>query len=96
MFDEFTLVLDQIMLRAFKKIEARGNRWSLNMNVESVFTKALYRALLPANADRPMVVVLDEMNLAHPEQYFSVMLSLLENSTTDQGHLDLLTSEMKT
>jgi len=40
MFDEFTLVLDQIMLRAFKKIEARGNRWSLNMNVESVFTKA--------------------------------------------------------
>ncbi|MEV0711596.1 AAA family ATPase [Nocardia aurea] len=61
---------------------------------ESEFTKALYRALLPANADRPMVIVLDEMNLAHPEQYFSVMLSLLENSATGQGYLDLLTSEI--
>jgi hypothetical protein len=61
---------------------------------ESEFTKALYRALLPANADRPMVIVLDEMNLAHPEQYFSVMLSLLENATTEGGHLDLLTSEI--
>ncbi len=61
---------------------------------ESEFTKALYRALLPANADRPMVIVLDEMNLAHPEQYFSVMLSLLENSTTDQVRIPLLTSEI--
>lgn len=61
---------------------------------ESEFTKALYRALLPANADRPMVIVLDEMNLAHPEQYFSVMLSLLENSTMDRGYLHLLTSEI--
>ena len=47
---------------------------------ESEFTKALYRAVMPANTDRPMVIVLDEMNLAHPEQYFSVMLSKLENS----------------
>lgn len=61
---------------------------------ESEFTKALYRALLPANADRPMVVVMDEMNLAHPEQYFSVMLSLLENSSASKGYLDLLTSEI--
>ena len=38
---------------------------------ETEFTKALYRALLPANADLPTVIVLDEMNLAHPEQYFS-------------------------
>jgi hypothetical protein len=45
MFDEFTLVLDQIMLRAFKKIEARGHSWSLNMNVESVFTKAFEQFL---------------------------------------------------
>jgi hypothetical protein len=45
MFDEFTLVLDQIMLRAFKRIETRGKRWSLNMNVESVFTKAFEQFL---------------------------------------------------
>ena len=59
---------------------------------ESEFTKALYRALLPANADRPMVIVLDEMNLAHPEQYFGTMLSILENAVTETGYLDLLTS----
>lgn len=59
---------------------------------ESEFTKALYRALLPANIDRPMVIVLDEMNLAHPEQYFGTMLSVLENAETEGGHLALLTS----
>lgn len=61
---------------------------------ESEFTKALYRALLPANADRPMVIVLDEMNLAHPEQYFGSMLSILENAVTEAGYLDLLTSAL--
>lgn len=60
--------------------------------VESEFTKALYRALLPANTDRPMVVVLDEMNLAHPEQYFGTMLSVLENAVGQDAYLDLLTS----
>jgi hypothetical protein len=59
---------------------------------ESEFTKALYRALLPANIDRPMVIVLDEMNLAHPEQYFGTMLSVLENTETEDGQLALLTS----
>ena len=59
---------------------------------ESEFTKALYRALLPANIDRPMVIVLDEMNLAHPEQYFGSMLSILENAVIETGYLDLLTS----
>lgn len=61
---------------------------------ESEFTKALYRALLPANEDRPMVVVLDEMNLAHPEQYFGSMLSILENAVSEQGYVDLLTHEL--
>ena len=61
---------------------------------EGEFTKALYRALLPANADRPMVIVLDEMNLAHPEQYFGTMLSVLENSISEPGFIDLLTSEI--
>ena len=61
---------------------------------ESEFTKALYRALLPASADRPMVIVLDEMNLAHPEQYFGSMLSILENAVTERGYIDLLTSTL--
>lgn len=59
---------------------------------ESEFTKALYRALLPANSDRPMVVILDEMNMAHPEQYFGSMLSILENAVAEPGYINLLTS----
>lgn len=61
---------------------------------EGEFTKALYRALLPANADRPMAIVLDEMNLAHPEQYFGTMLSVLENAVSEPGFIDLLTSKI--
>ncbi|TWF75637.1 dynein-related subfamily AAA family protein [Pseudonocardia hierapolitana] len=62
---------------------------------ESEFTKALYRALLPANEDRPMVIVLDEMNLAHPEQYFGSMLSILETAVSEPGYVDLLTHELQ-
>lgn len=45
---------------------------------ESEFTKALYRAQCPAFADQPYLIVLDEMNLSHPEQYFNDVLSALE------------------
>ncbi len=45
---------------------------------ESEFTKALYKAQCPQFARRPYFIVLDEMNLSHPEQYFSGVLSALE------------------
>ena len=45
---------------------------------ESEFLQALYRAKCPVNQDRPFIVVLDEMNLLHPEQYFADLLSALE------------------
>lgn len=45
---------------------------------ETTFVQALYRAQCDAYADRPYLVVLDEMNLSHPEQYFADMLSALE------------------
>lgn len=61
---------------------------------ESEFTKALYRALTPARRDVPTVIVLDEMNLAHPEQYFGTMLSALENAAGGQARLDLITTEI--
>ncbi|MGW9214188.1 hypothetical protein ACWGR4_45485 [Embleya sp. NPDC055664] len=47
------------------------------MFYESEFTKALYLAGCPAYRDRPFFIVLDEMNLSHPEQYFSGVLSAL-------------------
>lgn len=45
---------------------------------EEPFLLALYKASTPRYRDKPFFVVLDEMNLARPEQYFSVLLSKLE------------------
>ncbi|MFI9552781.1 hypothetical protein [Nonomuraea endophytica] len=46
---------------------------------ETTFTKAIYQAGCAAHKNRPFFVILDEMNLAHPEQYFADILSGLEN-----------------
>lgn len=40
LFSEFTLVLDQILLRSFDKMELTDDRHSINLNVESIFTQA--------------------------------------------------------
>ena len=45
---------------------------------EEPFLLALYKAQTPKYRGRPFFIVLDEMNLARPEQYFSVLLSKLE------------------
>lgn len=45
---------------------------------ESDFLKALYEAQCPANQERIYIVILDEMNLSRPEQYFADFLSKLE------------------
>ncbi|OPG12610.1 AAA family ATPase [Microbispora sp. GKU 823] len=50
---------------------------------ESEFTQSLYRAQLPLFREKPFFVVLDEMNLSHPEQYFSDLLSALERKEGD-------------
>ncbi|MEV4139355.1 AAA family ATPase [Dactylosporangium sp. NPDC049742] len=46
---------------------------------ESEFLQALYMAQTPRYRERPFFIVLDEMNLARPEQYFSVLLSKIEH-----------------
>ncbi|MEZ4302309.1 MAG: AAA family ATPase [Polyangiaceae bacterium] len=45
---------------------------------ETEFLQALYRVRCPSHAGRPHFIVLDEMNLSHPEQYFADLLSALE------------------
>ncbi|MFC1580058.1 AAA family ATPase [Thermodesulfobacteriota bacterium] len=45
---------------------------------ESEFLQALYRAQCPLYSNTPYIIVLDEMNLSHPEQYFADLLSALE------------------
>ena len=57
---------------------------------ESEFLQALYKAQCPAFRDRPFIIVLDEMNLSHPEQYFADVLSALENP--DRKRFNLMTS----
>ena len=57
---------------------------------EKEFLKALYRAGTPCWRDTIQIVLLDEMNLSYPEQYFSDMLSALELQP-DQQHLRLMT-----
>lgn len=45
---------------------------------ESEFLQALYLAGCPRYRDTLFLIVLDEMNLSHPEQYFADLLSALE------------------
>lgn len=46
---------------------------------ETACLQFLYKAGLPAFEDRLIFIVLDEMNLSHPEQYFGDFLSALED-----------------
>ena len=51
---------------------------------EKEFLQALYRAGTPRYKDTIQIVLLDEMNLSHPEQYFSDLLSALELRPRDR------------
>jgi len=51
---------------------------------ESKFLQALYLASTPYYRDIPFIIVMDEMNLSHPEQYFADMLSVLEQEKKNQ------------
>lgn len=46
--------------------------------------KALYEAQCPLYSDRPYIILLDEMNLSRPEQYFAEFLSALELDPKDR------------
>ena len=56
---------------------------------EKEFLQALYRAGTPRYEDTIRIVLLDEMNLSYPEQYFSDLLSTLE-LPTEGRHLVLM------
>lgn len=60
---------------------------------ESEFLQALYRAQQPRYTDNPCLIVLDEMNLSHPEHYFADFLSALEQRPNDQ-RISLLTAKV--
>ncbi len=60
---------------------------------ESEFLQALYRAQQPRHLLLPYFIVLDEMNLSHPEHYFADFLSALEQKQANQ-RISLLTAKV--
>ncbi|WP_433747841.1 MrcB family domain-containing protein [Falsibacillus pallidus] len=51
------------------------------------FTKVLIEANKPENLDKPYFVLLDEMNLARVEYYFSDLLSVMESREEKDGEI---------
>jgi hypothetical protein len=61
---------------------------------ESKFLQALYKAQCPAYSDRVFVILLDEMNLSNPEQYFADLLSALQMDPGLHQKIDLISSAL--
>ncbi|QCE42405.1 AAA family ATPase [Psychroserpens sp. NJDZ02] len=51
---------------------------------EGKFLKLLYKAGTPKYSNKPFFIILDEMNLSHPEHYFADMLSIMEETNPDK------------
>lgn len=56
---------------------------------EGKFLKALYKASTPKYRDKPFLIILDEMNLSHPEHYFADILSLMEETDREKQVLSI-------
>lgn len=56
---------------------------------EGKFLKLLYMAGTPKYRDKPFFIILDEMNLSHPEYYFADMLSLMEETDCEKQVLTI-------
>lgn len=56
---------------------------------ESDFLKALYKANTAQYRNKPFFIILDEMNLSHPEHYFADLLSLMEKTSLSDQKLKI-------
>lgn len=61
-----------------------------NRYQESTFVQALYKARLPQWRDRIAIILLDEMNLSHPEQYAADLLDVLERDKAAERRFELM------
>ena len=59
----------------------------------TAFTQAVYTAQAPLLRDRIVIVLLDEMNLSHPEQYAADILDVLERPDSDSRRFELMTTQ---
>ena len=59
----------------------------------TAFTQAVYAAQTPLWRERIVLVLLDEMNLSHPEQYAADILDVLERPDSDSRRFELMTTQ---
>ena len=79
LFNEFTLVLDQILLQAFDELPIGELRVSLNLNVESVFTEAFENFIenTPEKTMQQVVFEFRQSNIVENFDEFQVARGLI-------------------
>ncbi|MHB1205326.1 MAG: EAL domain-containing protein [Rhodospirillaceae bacterium] len=81
LFNEFTLVLDQILLQAFNQMHTINARCSINLNVESVFTEAFegFIESTPAAVLEQVVFEFRQSNIVENFDEFQVARGLIKS-----------------
>lgn len=81
LFNEFTLVLDQILLQAFEHMHTRGGRCSINLNVESVFTEQFENFIerTPESVLKDVVFEFRQSNIVENFDEFQVARGLIKS-----------------
>ena len=81
LFNEFTLVLDQILLRAFNEMHKTDEKCSVNLNVESVFTEAFEDFIdrTPAEVLSKVVFEFRQSNIVENFDEFQVARGLINS-----------------
>jgi len=81
LFNQLTITLDQLVLGAYKDINPGSAKCSINLNVESVFTKA-FQALVETDDDKVFANIVFEFRQANILQHydeFSVASNLIRS-----------------
>ncbi|MDX2223423.1 MAG: EAL domain-containing protein [Rhodospirillaceae bacterium] len=81
LFNEFTLVLDQIMLQAFNQMATPDTPCSINLNVESVFTQAFETFIEQTPAEKLKRVVFEfrQSNIVENFDEFQIARGLIRS-----------------
>ena len=81
LFNEFTLVLDQILLQAFNHMHTTDARCSVNLNVESVFTEAFesFIEATPQSKLEQVVFEFRQSNIVENFDEFQVARGLIKS-----------------
>jgi hypothetical protein len=81
LFNEFTLTLDQIMLSSVRLLPLCTGPWSLNLNVESIFTEPFeeFLATVPPEKLKHLLVEFRQSNIMENFDSFEAAKSLIKS-----------------